>query len=368
MAQSYGSASGLLASTSAAEAQLFGRVGERMALADTRVDADPLSDVLRMVRLTGALFFMVDASHPWGVEVPRADRFASIVLPRAQHVISYHIVLKGRGWAGIPGTSSTWFETGDILVFPHADPYFMLSQPGQSPEYDAEATVQFFREMVAGNLPFVIEEGGGGEERTQFVCGYLGCDTRPFNPVLTALPPLLRVRRAATDHTDLLDSLIELTLAEAQKSRPGGECIRLKLSELIFVEVVRRYLETLSVDQHSWLAGLRDPIVGRALAELHKRSSYQWTLQELAEASGVSRSVLAERFAQLVGTPPMQYLTLWRIQMAARLLADGTTKIAAIGHQVGYESEAAFSRAFRRVTGVAPAKWRASARATPSHE
>ena len=354
MAQSHDRASGLLARPSAAPFRP--EIGP--PLPGGAPGADTLSAVLRMVKLTGALYFIVDASFPWGIEVPRADRFAAIILPRAQHVVSYHIVVKGAGWAGIPGAASTRFAAGDILVFPHGDPYSMLSGPGQPPQYDREATLLFFREMAAGRLPFVIEEGGGGLERAQFVCGFLGCDIRPFNPVLSALPSLLHVKRPEAAPEGLLDRLVELTLAEARTHRAGADCMRLRLSELMFVEVVRRHLETRPEGQTGWLSGLLDPAVGRVLSLLHERPARPWTLQELAEESGMSRAVLAERFAHLVGCPPMQYLTLWRMQIAARLLADGGMKVTAAAHEVGYESEAAFSRAFKKVTGVPPARWR----------
>ena len=321
---------------------------------------DPLSHVLRMVKLTGALFFMVDARGGWGVQVPQVDDYAAVLLPGAQHLISYHIILKGRGWAGIPGGPSTPFEAGDILVLPHGDPYAMLSAPDQPLEFDSAATLGFFREMAAGRLPFVIREGDGGAEKTEFICGYLGCDVRPYNPALIALPPLLRIRRPADGHDDLLDRLVDLTLAEARAaSRVGADSIRLRLSELMFVEVVRRYLESLPPGQSGWLAGLRDPAVGRVLALLHDRPAEPWTLHSLAEAAGMSRAVLAERFAALVGCPPIQYLTRWRMQIAARMLADGAAKVAAVGYAVGYESEAAFSRAFKKIAGVPPAQWRA---------
>ena len=319
---------------------------------------DPLSDVLRTVKLTGALFFLVDASSPWGVEVPPARVFSPIILPRAQHVVSYHIVLAGSGWAGIPGVTSTWFEAGDVLLFPHGDAYAMLSAPDQPPEFDADATIAFFREMAAGRLPFVVHEGGGGPERAEFVCGFLGCDIRPFNPVLATLPRLWRVRPSEYGQGDLLGRLIDLTLTEARALRPGGESIRRRLSELIFVEVLRRYLDTLPARETGWLSGLRDPATGRVLTMLHEQPAYPWTLRELARRAGISRAALVARFTYLVGHAPMQYLALWRMQMAARLLADGSMKVAAVAHEVGYESEAAFSRAFKKLVGVSPAGWR----------
>jgi AraC-like DNA-binding protein len=319
---------------------------------------DPLSEVLRTVKLTGALFFLVDATSPWGVEVPHAREFTPIILPGAQHVVSYHIVLQGAGYAIVPGAEPVRFAAGDIIVFPHGDPYSMLSSPGQVPEMTRDASLDFFRDLAAGRLPFVIQEGGGGPERAQFVCGFLGCDVRPFNPLLEMLPRLLRVTRPAGTPHDLLDRLLDLTLAEAQIHNPGSAGVRLGLSELIFIELVRRYVATRAGDESGWLAGLRDPAVGRALALLHGNPAESWTLEELARRAGVSRSVLAERFVHLIGCPPMQYLTRWRVQLAARQLSDGSKKIAAIGRDVGYESEAAFSRTFKRIAGVSPAAWR----------
>lgn len=319
---------------------------------------DPLSDVLRVVRLTGALYFLVDAGTPWGAEVPQADAFANLILPRAQHVVSYHVILEGSGWAGVAGAEPIRFEAGDILVFPHGDPYAMLSAPGQEPEFDEPASVQFFRAMAAGQLPFEVREGGNGPERARFVCGFLGCDVQPFNPILASLPRLLHVRRPDAGPEGLLERLIDLTLAEARSPRAGGECIRLRLSELLFVEVVRRHLETLPAGQTGWLSGLRDPAIARVLALLHQRPADPWTVSELARQAGLSRAGLAERFAHLVGCPPMQYLAHWRMQIAARRLADGGAKVAAVGHEVGYASEAAFSRAFKAIVGVPPARWR----------
>jgi hypothetical protein len=248
-----------------------------------------------VVKLTGALFFISQASTPWGTEVPPAEAFAPIILPSARHVVSYHIILKGSGWAGIPGVASTSFEAGDILVFPHGDRHSLLSEPGQPPEFDAAATLQFFRDMAAGKIPFVVKEGGGGPERTDIVCGFLACDLRPFNPVLASMPRLVHVKRRPKGQPDLLERLIELTLAEAQSDRPGRESIHMRLSELMFVEVVRRHIETQPMGQTGWLAGLRDASVGHALALLHRSPAYPWTLIELARQAGVSRAVLANR-------------------------------------------------------------------------
>jgi len=322
---------------------------------------DPLSDVLRMVKLTGAVFHLVEASFPWGVEVPRASEYSPIILPHAQHLISYHIILEGSGYVEIPDVASSSFEAGDILVLAHGDPYSLLSTPGQIPEYDREATVAFFREWMAGKLPFVTREGGGGAGGAKYMCGFLGCDMRPFNPVLSTLPRLLRVRWSRKDQQDLLGRLIDLTLTDARLPRLGGEAIRLRLSELIFVEVIRLCLETLPAHETGWLSGLRDPAIGKVLTMLHQRPAHPWTLSLLAEEAGMSRAAMTARFTHLIGHAPMQYLTLWRMQVAARLLADSSMKVATVGHEVGYRSEAAFSRAFKKVVGVSPAGWRRKA-------
>ena len=196
------------------------------------------------------------------------------------------------------------------------------------------------------------------------MCGFLGCDVRPFNPLLATLPRSCSA--AARRGRRSLDRLIDFTLAESRERRPGGECVRLRLSELMFVEVVRRHLAALPAEQTGWLAGLRDPPVGRALALLHERPLTAGRWSELAREVGMSRSALAERFAHLVGQPPMQYLTRWRMQLAARLLSDGAAKVAAVAQEVGYDSEAAFSRAFKKVTGVSPAAWRRDQAAAPA--
>ncbi len=348
MAEDHDSASGSLAPPSAI----------RPDLPPAAEAGDPLSDVLRSVKLTGALFFMVDAGWPWGLEVPEAAAFAPIILPRARHVVSYHVILEGGGVAWVAGEAPVRFAPGDVLVIPHADGYGMACRPGQPGSLTVEEEIGFFRDMAAGRLPFVIEEGGGGAERTRFVCGFLGCDARPFNPLLAALPRLLLLRRPRGGGEDTLDRLIRLTLDEARQDRPGSACLRLGLSELLFVEVARRYLETLPQDGRGWLAGLRDAGVGRALRTLHARPAEPWTLARLAREVGMSRTVLAARFSELIGLPPMQYLARWRIQLAARRLADGASKVAEVGGAVGYGSEAAFSRAFKKIAGMPPAAWR----------
>jgi AraC-like DNA-binding protein len=326
---------------------------------------DVLSDVLRTVRLSGAVFFPMDVSSPWVDEVPAASEFSSIVLPGAQHVVSYHIVRRGGCWAALRGEQPVRLDAGDVLVVPHGDAYRMASAPDLRSHAPRDAVLGFFQLMASGAAPFTVAEGGGGHERAQVICGFLGCDVRPFNPVLEALPRVLYLRRAsATRANDRLSQLVDLALAESRERQSGTRCVMLHLSELLFVEVIRRYLESLTNENKGWLAGLRDPIVGHALALLHDRPRDAWSLDRLAREIGVSRSILAGRFSELIGQPPMRYLARWRIQLACRLLSEDAAKVSAVALDVGYRSEAAFSRAFKAIVGTSPANWRRTAGAS----
>lgn len=319
---------------------------------------DALSDVLQVVRLTGALFFIVQASPPWVAEAPASPVLAPAILPRAQHVVSYHVIVEGSCWCHLAGTSPVRLEAGDVIVVPHGDAYALSSAPGISSGLTTGEMLAWFRQMAAGQLPFVVDEGGEGPRSLKIVCGFLGCDALPFNPVIGALPRLLHVHRPPVAGSDRLGALVEFAVAESRDKRAGSRSVLLRIAELMFVEVVRRHLATLSGDAGGWLAGLRDPLVGRALERLHNDPGRAWTLETLAREVASSRSVLAERFAHFVGEPPMHYLARWRIQCAAGLLTDGGTKVSAVGRKVGYDSEAAFSRAFKKHAGVSPAAWR----------
>ena len=327
-----------------------------------RDPSDTLSDVLEAVRLTGALFFLVDARTPWVAEAPSSTDLAPTILPRAQHVVSYHVVSQGNCWCESPGQAPMHLDAGDVLVVPHGHPYQLASACGLRTGWSLEEALAWFRAMAGGQLPFVVTEGGEGPERLQLVCGFLGCDALPFNPVLTTLPTLMKVR-LHDDSGRRLNALLEFAIAESTGCRPGSRSVLLRIAELVFVEVLRSHLTMATEDGGSWLRGLRDPIVGRALARLHAQPARAWTLPELAHEAGASRSVLAERFTYFVGYPPMLYLTRWRMQLAASRLAAVAAPVSAVANEIGYESEAAFCRAFKKVTGVTPALWRSRRRA-----
>ncbi|RZL94739.1 MAG: AraC family transcriptional regulator [Variovorax sp.] len=320
---------------------------------------DVLSDVLRCVRLTGSMFFLVNASMPWITKAPAASVFASAVLPAAQHLISYHVITEGHCWAGLEGEVPQRLEAGDILVVPHGDPYMLSASPETRAELADEEALRFFRSMAAGELPSVVVEGGGGPETTNFICGFLGCDARPFNPILAALPRVLYLR-GATERGGRMSHLVEFALCELRERRSGSREVLLRLSELMFIETVRCHLASALEAEAGWFVGLRDPMVARVLARLHAEPERGWTLDALADDVAASRSVLAERFTRLVGQPPMHYLKAWRMQLAARMLMDRSAKVRTVAEAVGYESEAAFSRAFKRLAGSAPTQYRES--------
>ena len=319
---------------------------------------DTLSEVLRAVRLTGAIFISIDARAPWAIEAQPARVLGPVLMPGSEYVIEYHVVTGGSCWGAIVGDSPVQLQTGDIIVFPQGDAHVMSSAPGMRGNNDG-SVLDLLR---THRLPLKVAPNGGGADGAQVICGFLGCDARPFNPLLSALPRVLHVpREQASD--GMLESFVRLALAESDAGRAGGEAVLARLSELMFVEVVRRYLTSLPPENVGWLAGLRDEHVGRALGKLHSTPSHDWSLDELAREVAVSRSVLAERFAQFVGVPPMQYLAQWRMQLTASLLAGTSLGLGEIAEQVGYGSETALSRAFKRLVGVAPADWRRGKRA-----
>jgi len=316
--------------------------------------ADALSDLLRTVRLTGAVFFNLDVSEPWVAEAPAATVCRPFVMPAAQHVIEFHVVTKGSCWGGLVDQQSIRLRAGDVIIFPQGDAHVISSAPGMR----AQPDIALYQGSERTQLPFSLTLGGKGPPTAHVVCGFLGCDSRPFNPLLEAMPRVLHLREGANLENEWLGHFIRAAIEESQKKRAGGESILSRLSELMFVEVVRRYLASLPDEQVGWLAGLRDRHVGQALNMLHGRPDFAWTLEQLAEEVGLSRSALSERFTHFVGVPPMHYLAQWRMQVAASLLSTGIDNVAHVAAQVGYDSVAAFNRTFKKMVGTPPATWR----------
>jgi AraC-like DNA-binding protein len=317
--------------------------------------ADALSDLLRTVRLTGATFFDVVAKDPWVAEQPSREMVLPRILPGAGHLIAYHVVTEGRCYAYLVNGAPIEVNAGEVVVFTKGDPHVMASKPGMRADPVAANALDG---TASSQLPFFMSYGGNGPTSAKLVCGFLACDDQPFNPLLENLPPVIKAGDPTGGETGWLGQFIRLAMIESASKRAGGESVLAKLSELMFIEVVRRYLGSLPTEQAGWLAGLREPFVGKALSLMHASPARNWTIEDLAKEVGLSRSVLAERFAEIVGLPPMQYLAKWRMQIASGHLARGNSNIAAIAAEIGYSSEAAFSRAFKKVVGVPPSEWR----------
>ncbi len=326
---------------------------------------DTLSDLLLSVRVRGAVFYYVSCSDQWSAQAPPASEISAAVIPGCEHVMEYHMVAKGDGWAAVAGEAPVKLAAGDVVLFPQGDSHVMSSAPGIEPlRQTAEwvfATrnepkpmpIAYHHGVVEAGAPLPVETAD-----TVMVCGFIGCDLRPFKPLVAALPRLLHL--PAGHAGSWVDRLIEQAVVESNSPRPGGDAVLERLSEMMFVDAARRYLEGLPADATGWLAGLRDRFVGKALELMHARPDQNWTVDDLARDVGLSRSALHERFVQYLGHPPMQYLANWRIQVGARLLRETNRTVAAIALDVGYDSEAAFSRAFKRLVGKPPATWRRS--------
>ncbi len=331
---------------------------------------DTLSDVLRTVRLRGAVFYAVSVGSEWSVEAPPAAEIAATVIPGAEHVMEYHVIVEGAGWAALPGQPPVRLAAGDVVVFPQGDSHVLCSAPGIAPMRFSPDWVAATRD-VPKPMPVALfsssdfawgapacAPSGGGTDGGNIVCGFLGCDHGPFNPLLAALPRLLHV--PADGDGAWIRHLMRQAVLASHSAAPGGVAVAERISETMFIDAIQRYARQLPDHATGWLAGLRDRHVGRALALIHEQPQNGWTVDALARAAALSRSAFCERFARLVGLPPAQYVARWRMEMAATLLRQSRAPVAAIALEVGYESEAAFTRAFGRVVGMPPARWRRS--------
>jgi len=315
---------------------------------------DALSETLRVVRLVGAIFINARFTAPWCYQSPSADTAAPILEPGAERVVIFHLITEGECFVEmLEGEEPVRLTAGDVVIFPQGHAHRMCSVPGLPPAKGRRL------DEVLARRPRQLAYGGGGAT-TRLVCGYLACDARLARLLLAGLPPLVRVDVRGSNAGIWLEASVRYALAEARSPRPGGEGVLAKLAEVLFIEVLRLYINQQSAGRTGWLAGVGDRIVGAALAALHKRPAHAWTLEELARESNTSRSVLAERFQHLVGSSPMQYLTQWRMMLAANLLSRSSAPLARIAEDVGYQTDTAFSRAFRREYGAPPAAWRRS--------
>src|SRR3954447_24880116 len=317
---------------------------------------DVLSEVLKVVKLQGAMFYNGEFSTPWSFCSPPSLTVAPYVAPSAGHVIIYHLLTEGRASARLVNGERIMLEAGDIVIFPHGDAHFIENGP---PTIAVDMTKELARIFSQG---LKLSRQGGGGEITKFVCGFMACEPRLSQVFLSGLPPMFKVSIRNDASGRWLENSIRFSVNDAEASRAGGEAGLAKLSEVLFVETLRTYIAHLPAGQTGWLAGARDAEIGRALALMHRNPAHAWTLASLAKEAGISRSVLAERFRHYLNEPPMAYLTRWRLQLGAEMLASTRHSVAQIASEVGYESEAAFNRAFKREFTVPPARFRSQSR------
>jgi AraC-like DNA-binding protein len=313
---------------------------------------DALSDLLQVVKLNGALFLDTRFTAPWCVE-SRPARESGGIFAGYEHIVFFHILTQGRCRVRLKsGGGPMQVESGDLLLLPHDDAHFL----GSDLQLASVTSDSIVRPAPPGGM-MSIDHGGGGEE-TRFMCGFLACDPQLCRPLLDALPRMLRVPVGEGAASQWLLGLARRGAEVNSAPGPGTGTMLAKLAELLFVEAMHRYIASLPAEETGWLAGLRDRHVGRALAAMHERPTHDWTVDELAGHAGLSRSALAQRFNELIGQPPMQYLKRWRLRRAAAALKDSRRPLAALAEQYGYESEASFNRAFKREFGMPPAAWR----------
>jgi AraC-like DNA-binding protein len=321
---------------------------------------DVLSTILKTVKLEGAVFYNAEFSAPWSFRAPRSSLVAPYLSAEPKHVILYHLLTHGRAYASVEDSERIALSSGDIVVFPHGDPHIM----GNGRDVEPKDNAKLLQEIFSGGLK--LARMGGGGEITKFVCGYLVCDPHLSKSFLGGLPPIFKVNIGNDSSGQWLANSIRYSVGQEVDSQSGSEIVVAKLSEALFAETLRRYVEILPPGQTGWLAGARDPDVGNALALVHRQPSDPWTIAELARRVGVSRSVLAERFRHFLGVPPMTYLAHWRLQLGAQLLTSTRHSVAQIAAEVGYESEPAFNRAFKREFASPPARFRTKSKVTPA--
>ena len=314
---------------------------------------DVLSEVLKAVKLDGAMFYNAEFSAPWCFRSPASRTVAPYFSPDSRHVIIFHLLTEGRGYGHVEGDGRPVpLDAGDIIIFPHGDPHVLGNGSPVTPVDNARELQRILSQGLK------LSRLGGGGEITKFICGYMTCDPQLCQIFLGGLPPIMKVHIRNDPSGQWLENSLRYSVDNADASRPGHQAVLAKLSEVLFVETLRRYIALLPREQTGWLAGVRDPEVGKALALLHRKPAHPWTIATLATEVGMSRSVLAERFRRYLSEAPIAYLTRWRLQLGAQLLKSTSHSVSEIAAEVGYESEPSFNRAFKREFGLPPARFR----------
>lgn len=313
---------------------------------------DPLSDALRSVRLTGAIFLDAELGMPWGFASPPTSSTAHLLAPTAEHLVLFHLLVEGQATARVAGYDSVPLEPGDIVVLPRGDAHELWNGSVRELTDSSALLPKILNGAIAS------ERGGGSGPVTKFICGYIGCERHAERLFLAGLPPVFKTNIRRETSGEWLESSIRYLASERSSTRAGRTALLAKLAEALFIETLRRYMEELPEERTGWLAAARDPAVGRALSVIHREPSEPFTVAGLAKHAGVSRTVFAARFSELLGEAPLAYVARWRLQLGARLLETTDDSVLQIAQKVGYESEAAFNRAFKRQFELPPARYR----------
>lgn len=325
------------------------------ATPDVDLGGQVLADVLRSVRLSGAVYLNASLTEPFGLISPKHfDEHTPMA--HLRHVSIFHLVAAGECVVELADGQRHTIREGDIMLMPFPDTHRFYRGDG-----GAMASAQDL--VRAGSLPgmWTIEHGGGGQE-TRMVCGFIESSELLHSPVFRTLPQLLIDRAGDGRVSALLTGMVREIVTLTNQAISGSEIMLGRLMELLFVEVLRRYVSKLPPSAQGWFAALNDPVLVRAMEQVHGNPARRWTVDDLARECGTSRTVLAERFNDVMGQAPIEYVTGWRMQLAAERMRSGSDSLAVIAGDVGYESEAAFNRAFKRVTGIAPGRWREGAK------
>lgn len=322
---------------------------------------DVLSDVLRVFRATGAALLRGDFYEPWAWSAPPARAIAALLHPGATRLVIFHVVAEGCCWVEVAGEPRQPLQQGDVVCFPHGHPHKM----GTGDALQCVPVAALFPPRPWAELPVLRHGGEGGA--TRIVCVYLRCDDLLVNPLLDSLPPMLVARPSQGNTVQWMNTNLHYLITEANHGNAGTSCLLARMTELLFIEMLRIHLAELEEQDTGWLAALKDRHVCRVLHLFHSNPSHHWQTAELAKEVGLSKSALNERFRQLLGTSPGRYLATWRLQLAAQALEQTHQNVGQIAGRVGFGSEEAFSRAFKRFTGDPPASWRKRRRMLTGH-
>jgi AraC-like DNA-binding protein len=308
-----------------------------MKYEDAWVSVDPLGEALHFLRMSGIFYCRAEFSAPWG-----------LVLPPMKDSLMFHFVTSGRCWLEVKGTERRPLQRGDLALVPHGEGHRLTSEP----DTFAAKLFDLSRELVSERYE-ILRHGGGGLA-TNMVCGAVRFDHPAAHHLVKVLPRMICIDVSSSPHMDWINSMLRFMAAEAEELRPGGEAVITRLADILVVQTIRAWIEQDPAAQTGWLGALQDKQIGRAISLIHRDPARTWTLASLAAEVAMSRSAFAARFTDLVGEPAMHYVARWRMHLALTWLKEDDAPLCDLASRLGYESEAAFSRAFKRFIGISP--------------